>query len=439
MKKMAIISTYNENCGNASYTHVLRNAFSKYVNVDVISLDLFLLQSTVDSLISAGDRHIKKICDQIKKYDYVNIQFEAGLFGARISDIKRRIGWLIDAAPNLTLTMHRVDTDNYNLRHAVKDLLKFNSIKKIDNKLGGSKFARLSEYVVNYCAKASKQKKVWVKVHTKRERRSVSEIYLNENVYDYPLVFLTKEEKKSALSISDRDGFMRKYGFEPSDKVVGLFGYLSTYKGIETAISALSYLPKNYKLGLFGSQHPQTVKKNETINPYLQSLHELMDDLDKENYEKAEKLATLDWVYSSSVKNTPPTVDYKSRISDRVQFIGSLPDPEFIEALRLCDVVVLPYIEVGQSMSGVAVLAIESGGKVICANNNSFKETRRYFPDTFSGFDVGNALELAQKIVACVNNPEKYEFVENRERAFGDFNIEESVIAQLEKFGHVLN
>ena len=30
MKKLAIISTYNESCGNASYTEVLRKEFSKY-------------------------------------------------------------------------------------------------------------------------------------------------------------------------------------------------------------------------------------------------------------------------------------------------------------------------------------------------------------------------------------------------------------------------
>ena len=29
MKKLAIISTYNESCGNASYTEVLRKEFSK--------------------------------------------------------------------------------------------------------------------------------------------------------------------------------------------------------------------------------------------------------------------------------------------------------------------------------------------------------------------------------------------------------------------------
>jgi len=437
MKKLAIISTYNENCGNASYTHVLRKEFEKYVHVDVIPLDLFLLQSTIDSLIDAGDRHIKQICALLSEYDYVNVQFEAGLFGASISDIKRRIAWVIDAAKNITVTMHRVDVEDYRYKHAFRDLLRLHSPKKIDKRLGASKFARLSRYVVEYCTKAAKKKNVWIKVHTKRERRSVSEIYQNNNVYDYPLVFLNEVEKDSAKRITDRSGFLNKYGFSGGDVIIGLFGYLSNYKGIETAIESLKYLPENYKLALFGSQHPQSVKRNEQVNPYLESLFKLMEVIDEQKFLKFEKLAPLDWVYSKGADNKVAADDYRKSIKDRVFFIGGLPDPEFIEALHLTDVVVLPYIEVGQSMSGVAVLSIEAGGKVLCANNNSFKETRRYFPDTFGGFDVGNSIELAQKIKDCGNCPDKYVFGENREKAFSRFNIESSIVTQLEKFGHV--
>jgi glycosyltransferase involved in cell wall biosynthesis len=437
MLKLAIISTYNENCGNASYTHALKCAFSKYIDVDVIALDLFLLQGTSPALIKAGDWHIKEICEKIKTYDYVNIQFEGGLYGGRITDILRRIKQLIDAAPNLTLTMHRVDTDVFPLSKSIALGIKSRSYKRFKSSVGAGKFSNLSQSVVKYCHKSSLTKNVWIKVHTRREARAVKIIFHNDKVFDYPLVFLTPGERAQACMNSDKSGFLKKHGFAPEDKVVGLFGYLSDYKGIDTAIAALALLPKEYKLGLFGSQHPQTVKRGEPINPYLKSLFELMDRIDEDNHKEKARFARLDWLRGrrNGLQDQPIEAVSSSKINERIKFIGSLPDPEFIEALRLCDAVVLPYLEVGQSMSGVVVLGLESGARLICANNYSFTETRRYFPDTFIGFDMGNIFELAQKITFCTNNPTLTQFETSRSKCFDKYNIDSSIRLQLEKFG----
>jgi glycosyltransferase involved in cell wall biosynthesis len=437
MPKLAIISTYNENCGNASYTHALKCAFSKYIDVDVIPLDLFLLQGISPALVKAGDWHIKEICEKISTYDYVNIQFEGGLYGGRIPDILRRIKRLIDAAKNVTLTMHRVDTDVFPLSKSIALGIKSRSYKRFKSSIGAGRFSKLSQSVVKYCHKASHKKNVWIKVHTRRETRAVKIIFQNEKVFDYPLVFLTPQERALANLNTDRDAFLKKHGFAPDDKIVGLFGYLSDYKGIETAIETLALLPKEYKLGLFGSQHPQTVKRGESVNPYLKSLFELMEDIDENKHKENLQLARIDWLrrrreVSQSQSNE---VTSKSKINERVRFIGSLPDPGFIEALRLCDAVVLPYLEVGQSMSGVVVLGLEAGARLICANNNSFAETRRYFPDTYLGFDMGNAFELAQKIIFCANNPTETQFDTNRNKCFDKYNIDGSIRLQLEKFG----
>ena len=121
-------------------------------------------------------------------------------------------------------------------------------------------------------------------------------------------------------------------------------------------------------------------------------------------------------------------------LSERVRFIGSLPDPEFIEALRLSDAVVLPYIEVGQSMSGVIVLGMEAGAKLICANNHSFAETRKYFGDTFLGFDIGNYIELAQKVRHAAAQPVRSAMRPARDIAYDRYNIRGSVMTQLERF-----
>ncbi|MBO9669936.1 MAG: hypothetical protein J7485_05420 [Sphingobium sp.] len=444
MKKLAIISSYNENCGNASYTHVLKKAFSKYVDVDVIGLDLFLLQSISPAVRKAGDLHVRQICERLRGYDYVNIQFEAGLFGKTTQDVLRRIKWIIDASQAITITMHRVESEKESYYAAVKIGFARRSFKRFRQKRRATRYTTMTGRLVEYCKKTADKKTVLIKVHTRRDRRAIEVVFRNPHTYDYPICFLTDEERDQAWQLDGREAFLERHGFEEGSKVIGLFGYLSAYKGVDTAIKALARLPKEYKLGLFGSQHPQSVKRNEIVDPYIEDLIELMDEIDGRNVmsEMAEDFAkskdgSKDFAtefFKHVILQKVKAPDFAA-VSERVRFVGGLPDPEFIKALRLCDVAVLPYLETGQGMSGVIVLSLEAGAKMLCANNISFMETARYFPNSFSSFDIGNYVELAQKIEWVVSNREVADFKENRDKARERYNIDASVRLQLEKFG----
>jgi glycosyltransferase involved in cell wall biosynthesis len=371
----------------------------------------------------------------------VNIQFEAGLYGGRIKDIYRRIKMIIDAAPNLTLTMHRVDTDLVSLLESIVIGIKTRSYKNYKKSIGAGAYTNLTKNIIEYCKKYKYKKNIWIKVHTKRDAKAVRIIFKNDRVFDYPLVFLSPDIIENAWSLNDRKAFLEKYGFEEGDKLIGLFGYLSEYKVIETVINALDYLPKNYKIGLFGSQHPQTVKRNQSINPYLESLFDLMNKIDLSKSNLKMKEGKLDWLKRNRTFNDNEKNDKAifEKIVDRIKFVGNIPDPEFIEALRLCDAVALPYLEVGQSMSGVVVLGLESGAKLICSNNFSFFETAKYYPDTFLRFDIGNYYELSQKVIDCATHPIPASRENQRKKCFQYFNIDTSIRLQLEKFGHKLN
>jgi len=353
--------------------------------------------------------------------------------------------WIIDAARQITLTMHRVEVESDSLFDAAKASFYARSFKRFLQKRSARKQTALTVDIINYCRKISHKKNVQIKVHTRRDRRFVESALRFANVYDYPITFLSSEERAAAWDQTEREQFVEKYGFKSSDKIVGLFGFLSGYKGVETAIKALSYLPPEYKLGLFGSQHPQSVKRNEPVDPYLEVLFELMGEIDSTQYISKviqgvaeEDLAPADAINQILRKfvETSSQVDLTTPVTDRVRFIGSLPDPEFIEALRLCDAVILPYLETGQGMSGVIVLSIEAGSKMICANNHSFRETARYFPDTFAKFDIGNHFELASKIEWVCANQEQAAYQAARETAHQCYNIDSSVRLQLSKFGH---
>jgi len=296
--------------------------------------------------------------------------------------------------------------------------------------------------IVRLCRHEAREKNVWIKVHTKRERRVVTEILNFDRCFDFPLAFLTEQERAEAKGYDDRRAFLEKYNFREDDVVVGLFGYISEYKGIETAIKSLGELPDNYKLAIFGSHHPQSVQAHREIHPFLERLLETIEDVDDESHAEAVKRARLNRMNKAAIQiETGPAaagVPFPASLKERVRFIGSMPDAEFIEALRLVDAAVLPYIEVGQSMSGVVVLGMEVGARIVAANNFSFGETRKYYGDAFVGFDIGNYVELAQKIQLCVAQPEAVRFEEVREKAFTRFNIDESIRLQLDRFGYRL-
>ena len=68
MKKLAIISSYNESCGNASYTEVLRREFAKYYEVDVLSLQLDVLSSNASNIRKIAEEHIDELVKSLKNY-----------------------------------------------------------------------------------------------------------------------------------------------------------------------------------------------------------------------------------------------------------------------------------------------------------------------------------------------------------------------------------
>ena len=61
-------------------------------------------------------------------------------------------------------------------------------------------------------------------------------------------------------------------------KIIGLFGFVSEYKGHETAIRALKLLPAEYKIIIFGSQHPMSIMQNTKVDPYIDQLIQIITE-----------------------------------------------------------------------------------------------------------------------------------------------------------------
>jgi glycosyltransferase involved in cell wall biosynthesis len=93
-------------------------------------------------------------------------------------------------------------------------------------------------------------------------------------------------------------------------------------------------------------------------------------------------------------------VGHPKDLSDRIHFLGAQSDADFVSGMVICDAVVFPYLEVGQSSSGPISQALELGCRVIASRTHTFLQFGRYHENRIEYFDIGNHLELAGRILA---------------------------------------
>lgn len=427
MKRMAIISSYNESCGNASYTEVLRKEFSKYCDVDILSLPQGLLHGKYTRVVKKADEYIDDMCSKLREYDYINVQFESGLFGNTRKEIIRRFSKIVANSNNIIVTMHRVDLPGAVItKNVIKLVLKLH-LADAYRAAKHNHYTNLYVDVVNIVKKKGKYGSIIV--HTKRERNNLNIVFGYENVSDFPITFLNAEKRKRTRTEEDRNNFLQSYGFDADDIVIGLFGFISEYKGTETAIKALNYLPSNYKIAIFGKQHPMSIQENTPIDNYLKSLIALVESqhipLQDEFDIKIAAEIQANKVNNATEKDTiRKSMEEKLALSldKRVRFEGELDDDQFIDALYGCDFAVLPYMETNQSGSGVAALVVETKVKSLFSNSKAFGELQQYYPNCFEMFDIGNYLELANKIKNY-----KVDYSANIDQCTTLYNIENNV------------
>jgi glycosyltransferase involved in cell wall biosynthesis len=372
MKKIAIVSTHDTLCGNAAYTKALAENLSKYFEVQIIPLNMALLRSDDKN---AGKYHIETLAAQLKEFDAVNIQFEAGLFGASPKTIARHFFPLAKACKHLVVTMHRFHgkVPYPNIRQLVKSLVTkkgFKTRKRAQIAYSNNKHVALYHKIAQFC----KKRRFPILVHTPREAEALRLRCGHPIVHHHPLCFFDSSYYERLKTTYTRKDFCKQFNLDPDCCYLSMFGFISSYKGYETAIASLLHLPEKYHLLIFGSQHPMSVQLDLPIDLYLQILVNLITE---------------------------------KGLSHRVHFLGSLSDEDFIKALSACDLNILPYLEVNQGGSAIAALSLEAASRAIFSQNLAFLELSKYAPHAFKTFSIGNHLELARAVLNY--NPEHYQ------------------------------
>ncbi|WP_139793211.1 hypothetical protein [Ensifer aridi] len=375
MKKptLAIVSTLDDLCGIAGYARYLSKQLSDDFDVKIFDLDQYFMRGTHPSLVRRADEIIAEISEDIRSFDAVNLQLEYGIFGRKNTHIVRRFRKLAEAAPNLSITFHTILPQlRFELLPWVADIFRFRLIRAVDRFISYNKKKHLMEGVYRTIRKLQTQKNVSVIVHTRRDMRLMKHVYAMERVFDHPLAFVAPEDSSEIRNNSSRAKFPQLNRLPDGTKLIGVFGFLGEYKGFDTAIKALFHLPENYHLVIFGGLHPNEIRANQPIHPYVEKLLSSLDNPDR--------------------KSNP------SNVRARVHFMGPQSDEGFTEAMAICDCVVFPYLEVGQSSSGPLSIAVDMNAPIVAARNHAFLQFSRYHPEYGETFEIGNYLELAEKI-----------------------------------------
>ena len=366
--KMAIVSSYSVSCGNAAFTRVLHDSieyFHKHIEVEVIELDLNLLQSIAKAVRSKADAHIEHIYESLKLYDLVNIQMEAGLYGTLPRDIIRRFKKLVTANKNTSVTLHSPrlagSANSWN-RNAIKKFLTFNFISGFKDFLAGmysDLHVNINKKIVSIAVKNNAR----LIVHTYRSKKQILDFFSYSNVDVHPLKIVPHGYIKNHKTYKK---IVFEAGLAKEDIVIGMFGYISAYKGHLDALGALKHLPQNYKLLIFGRQHPQTLQSNGNVDHYLNLLQ-------------------------TKIIN-------EKTIQGRVFFMGELNDSDFLDVVSSVDISWLPYYENGQDGSGIASICLDLSARVLCSSSFAFDELFKLIEyKNVRRFDIGNKLEIALK------------------------------------------
>lgn len=396
--RLAVISTFDDLCGIAGYTRALVPQLEPSMEVEVFDLDQFLLRSPHRRIQKLADRHIRDIASRLREFDAVNIQLEFGTLGLTPPQIIRRMRRLARASRALTVTFHTVlDSDGMPwgaIGRAIAGL-RFGRARDIFE--ANVHRQRLAFGMHRLLKETQLLKPLGIVMHGKREARLMRDLHRYRHVEHHPLAFMPAAEARTVRAAASRADFPQLSHLPADAVLVGTFGFVSEYKGFETAIQALRLLPESHHLLIFGGVHPQRIQRHQPIDPYLDQLLEeggvggtVLDAL---SGKEARRLGIHD---SAAALLTAPPKD----LTGRIHFMGALSDAEFARAMAVCDVVAMPYREVGQTSSGALALALDMGCRVVASRTRNFLQLGRAMPGQMEFFDVGNFSELAQRIAA---------------------------------------
>lgn len=377
--KYGMVSSFNVLCGNATYSESLCQGIEKIIKDKVHRLDLGIkIQKYSDS------ESINNIIKEIKNINFLNFQFELGLYGHTPWDAYKNIKKILQQYSGAgTVCFHRFDSNLISVGYLryIKSLLYSNKnislLKKFSFIIEKSLYyhqVKITETIYYQIAKIFYKKKFKFIVHTYRESKSLKFLFPNAEIVVHPIMW--PEYIVESKSLSD---FSIK--FKNDLPVVGLFGFISEYKNYDIAVESLRKY-KNFNLLIVGSQHPQNPTYGKKTNSYISMLSDSI-------------------TYKPNSRKIP--LEDRFDLTDYVVWRSWMTENELVQLTKAVDIVAVPYLETGQSGSGIASMAIQYANKVIFSDTRMTSELEKFTDKLIPKFDVVSTVSFSHALIESLS------------------------------------
>ena len=346
---IALLTPWNQQCGNAEFAKRLVVGLSRFANVLPIELENLNDHDTIDTKRKRA-RYIDDLIERANAApaDLVHIQHEFCFFGRRVRDANGGFRRVMRAIRKpVVLSLHTWARGMSRKPH-----------RSIVKQGAEAMWHRLR----NLAIKESLQRADAIILHSKDTRAHCLAVYpkLKKRLHVLPI----------PVEPVNADGIAPPFRKRPGERWIVLPGFVSRYKGHRHLLEALKFLPEDHRAVFAGSVHP----KDRTGHEYWSGLLAAIDEMG---------------------------------CHERVIFTGFLGDPaEQSAVLRQADAFVLPYDEVGQSGSAVLADALSHGKPVITSLARSMFVYRHDNDTVFSSVavDVSDPEKLAATIIDATDS-----------------------------------
>lgn len=390
-KKYGIVSSFDQLCGNATYSEALANGIADYA--DIIKIDVPY------DLRNARDRELEQqILSRVRACDVVNIQMELGLYGPAPSIATNLICKIINETKSVSVTMHRVEPKSKNLLREIYNQIKQGKISSILSKtfrnIVNRSVYKSYEKIIN---KTIAKNGVFI-VHTFREKKRILSISNKAKILVHPIIWPYNLELENIDKLANR--------FSNGRKTLGLFGFISEYKNFKQVIQIADF--EKYNVIVAGGTHPGSDQYGK----------------DRSSQKKKSEIEQISKIMLNNHRKKSPNFPIMYHYT-------SPSDSILVSLMTIPDLIIIPYLETGQSGSGIASLAIQYGKRAIFSDTNLIRELVPFLNKTPYLFDVNSNASLADAISDSLNFDdekeiqfEKYSFTTNIQTYLNSLDIE---------------
>lgn len=427
-KRVAIVSSYNEECGAAYYSsRLLKHLRAAGHEVEVKRLPVSLLRIHSPSFVRRkGNQEIERIAREIADFDVVFLQFEPGLYGSRNGASYRRVRRLLRAAKNVVMTIHGFDRQmtTRSLGVVAHNLVRMRPVDAFMSVAEGG----LDPLISSFWEYVRTSPHVKVMTFNRGDQVLLQRYFDLPRITNYPICYFDQEEVGEIHRTVDRERFLAQYGLDPKYKYFAVCGFFSSYKGHFTAMKALEFLPDDWRLAIVGGEHPQGLEAGKDIGSYVRQLLTFPLAVERSSnpdasleVDRSARLSNLSGGLGSMFTSSIVRSDHLYRrelreqlfkfsefkyffpteeIAHRIHYLGQATDEDMPRFYATLDYAVHPYIKTkeGQSGSGPATFALEFGSRALFSNAPVFREMHHYFEGAMQFFNIGNFMELADQL-----------------------------------------